>query len=141
MKSTISFLCSSSSSSSSSSATNSNKNNYLRGDAYINDNNNNSEGGDEGWKSLDPTCLGNTNGGLIDNKDDCTNQADTNGNACIWCDAPGNDVFGVCATMQDKEFLGTYLNCDANEVVISEDSISEVVVGAPVDFDALFALE
>ena len=33
------------------------------------------------------------------------------------------------------------LNCDANDEVISEDSISEVVVGATVDFDALFAVE
>jgi hypothetical protein len=119
MKSAISFLCSSTSVASG----------YLRGET----NNNNNDNGEEGWKTLDPTCLiGNANELVVD-KDDCVSKADSNGNACIWCDA-GNDVFGICATMEEKEYLGSYLNCDMEE---STDNTE----GVGLDFDALFAVE
>jgi len=146
MKSAISFLCSSSSTTaslleSSSLDEHEKEGKYLRGDANSNDNKDTGDDGkdnDSGWKTLDPTCLGNTNG-LVGDKDDCTTQTDSNGNACIWCDA-GNDVFGICATMEEKEYLGTYLNCD-EKAAAEEDGVDTVEVGGGVDFDALFAVE
>lgn len=146
MKSAISFLCSSSSSTASLSESSSldeheKEGKYLRGDANSNDNKDTGDDGkdnDSGWKTLDPTCLGNTNG-LVGDKDDCTTQTDSNGNACIWCDA-GNDVFGICATMEEKEYLGTYLNCD-EKAAAEEDGVDTVEVGGGVDFDSLFAVE
>ncbi|KAL3772412.1 hypothetical protein ACHAWU_005589 [Discostella pseudostelligera] len=138
MKSAISFLCSSSSSTTLITTA---EGKYLRGDANSNDNKDTGDDGkdnDSGWKTLDPTCLGNTNG-LVGDKDDCTTQTDSNGNACIWCDA-GNDVFGICATMEEKEYLGTYLNCD-EKAAAEEDGVDTVEVGGGVDFDALFAVE
>lgn len=121
MKSAISFLCSSSSSS----VDDMKKGGNLRGDA------NNSDGGDDedGWKTLDPTCLGDSNG-LVSDKDGCATKTDSNGDACIWCDA-GNDVFGICATTKEKEYLSTYLNC--------EEADDAEFVG--VDIAAQFAVE
>lgn len=67
---------------------------YLRGD----------NGDKGGFKQLDPSCLV--------EKDQCGNKTDSNGGACIWCDA-GNNVFGICATSAQKDYLGRYLDCAA----------------------------
>jgi len=76
------------------------------------DSNNNLRGGKEdvfGWKSLDPSCLGDSNG-LSGDKDGCAARTDVNGDSCIWCEA-GNDVFGICTTVSQKDYVGGYMSC------------------------------
>ncbi|KAL7535706.1 hypothetical protein ACHAWF_005245 [Thalassiosira exigua] len=94
MKSKVSFLCRSGEETS-----------YLRGD---------NEGGSKGWKQLDPSCLGGA-GGLAKDKDTCATKTDSNGQPCIWCDA-GNNVFGICATPSQEDYLGAYMTCAAASV-------------------------
>lgn len=113
-KSAIRFLCSSTSVATISSS------GYLRGDTNTDNN------GAEVWKTMDPNCL-------IENADDCASKDDSNGNACIWCGA-GNDVFGRCATKEEKEYLGTYLNCDQEES-------TDKTAGVGLEFDELFSVE
>lgn len=67
------------------------------------------------WKQLDPSCLGDASG-LAGDKDSCVSRTDSNGDQCIWCDA-GNDVFGVCATSAQKDYIGGYMSCDASQAV------------------------
>lgn len=64
---------------------------YLRGD--------NTDSG--GFKELDPSCLG--------AKSECGTKTDSNGGACMWCDAGG--VFGICATSAQEGYLAPHLNC------------------------------
>jgi len=110
MKSQLSFLCGSSADGAIK------KEGHLRGD--------NNGGG--GWKQLDPSCLGD-NTGLAGDKDSCASRTDSNGSQCIWCDA-GNDVFGICATPSQKEYLGGYMDCEAG----SEDVGAHAVELSPV---------
>lgn len=106
MKSQLSFLCSSKEEEKNGARS---EDNHLRG-AAINDNG--------GAKMLDPSCLG--------EKDGCSSRSDMNGNACIWCDA-GDDVFGVCATPDQKEYLGEYLSCEDAGDVDSPDGLVAAV--------------
>mmetsp|Transcript_459 Transcript_459/g.1020 ORF Transcript_459/g.1020 Transcript_459/m.1020 type:complete len:325 (+) Transcript_459:83-1057(+) len=79
--------------------------NYLRGDKDKDDNN----GG--GWRKLDSSCLGEASDGLDGgDEESCGDRKDSSGNPCIWCDA-GDDVFGICATPEQKDYLGSYLTC------------------------------
>lgn len=74
----------------------------------------NLRGGGGAWKELDPSCLGDTSG-LAGDKDSCAGRSDSNGDGCIWCDA-GEDVFGICATPSQKDYIGGYMNCAAFDV-------------------------
>ncbi|KAL9191091.1 hypothetical protein ACHAXT_000797 [Thalassiosira profunda] len=64
-----------------------------------------------GWKNLDPSCLGNGAGGNA--KEGCGARADSAGNQCLWCDAGG--VFGICAAPSQRDYLGTYMNCEEKD--------------------------
>jgi len=77
--------------------------------------NNNLRGSGGAWKQLDPSCLGDTSG-LAGDKDSCKSRTDSDGAGCIWCDA-GNDVFGICATSSQKDYIGGYMSCDAGQDV------------------------
>lgn len=66
------------------------------------DNNNNG-----GFKDLDPSCLG--------DQDSCGSRTDSSGNACMWCSA--SDVFGICATTSQKDYMGEYMDCKVPTVV------------------------
>lgn len=58
---------------------------------------------------LDPVCL--AAGMNSDNaENDCENTNDTDGNACVWCDAAG--VFGLCLSSDQAEAAGQYLMCN-----------------------------
>jgi hypothetical protein len=113
MKSQIGFLCSSKQQ----------RRSNLRAAAPAAGGDDDGKGGG-GWKGLDPSCLGDSVGGLGGTKEGCASRTDSNGEACVWCDA-GNDVFGICATSDQKEYLGGYLDCDAEE---DRDSDTDAVV-------------
>ena len=98
MSSSVSFLCQQDTISTE-------EGNYLRGDT----NDNGGGGGD----ILDPSCLGDDASGLSGDKDTCVARKDSNGEPCIWCEA-GNNVFGICATPSQTDFIGSYLDCDAD---------------------------
>jgi hypothetical protein len=110
--------------------------NFLRSstkDNYYNNNNdikiNSDDNNDEGWKQLDPNCLGDTSGGLINDEDECATRTDKNGKICIWCDAPGNDVFGICATSDQREYIGGYMDCGNTQMEnLDKTGITDVVI-------------
>lgn len=78
-----------------------------------------------GWKSLDPSCLGDSNG-LSGDKDGCAARTDVNGDPCIWCEA-GNDVFGICTTVSQKDYIGGYMSCGEAEKKKKKDAASAAV--------------
>jgi hypothetical protein len=72
----------------------------------------------EDWSQLDPSCLGDSVGGLVNDGDACVARTDKGGKSCVWCDA---GAFGICASSDQKDIIGGYLDCD------SDDSDADVV--------------
>lgn len=69
-------------------------------------------GGGDGWKALDPSCLGDGLAG--ETRESCGARVDSDGEKCVWCDA-GDDVFGICATPSQKGYIGSYMDCADGE--------------------------
>lgn len=66
----------------------------------------------KGFKELDPSCL--------TDMDSCSTQTDSNGDACMWCDASG--VFGICATPSQRDYMGGYMNCAEPSGAVVDES-------------------
>ena len=114
MKSSVSFLCGSEKDEGEATK----MNNLRGGEGNTNSNKNNKL---EGWKGLDPSCVTDNGSGLAGDKDACAAKADSNGQPCIWCNA-GNDVFGVCATVSQKDYIGGYMDCGSDVATAEEDT-------------------
>ena len=72
-------------------------------------------GGIGDWKQLDPSCLGDSDGGLVNDGDACVGRTDKEGKSCVWCDA---GAFGICASSDQRDIIGGYMNCDSDSDVV-----------------------
>jgi hypothetical protein len=66
---------------------------------------------------FDPICLTAGMQNQDGAEDVCNGTVDSNGSACVWCDAAG--VFGLCMSSQQAGTAGQYLNCDAGTIKIA----------------------
>jgi hypothetical protein len=117
MKATIGFMCSGEK------KLREDRGGNLRSATTADDGHDDDDGGESGggigdWKQLDPSCLGDSDGGLVNDADACADRMDEKGESCVWCDA-GNGVFGVCATSDQREYIGGYMNCESDAGVVA----------------------
>lgn len=61
---------------------------------------------------FDSACLGGS-----ESQDACNSTKDTEGNACVWCDAAG--VFGLCLSADGAKSVDEYLTCDAVPAMVA----------------------